>query len=133
MLPKAPKKTQKKQQDDPVKREETFEEGAEKADAVTRKMLLPALCMPDETTEQMVCSILFHFIYNKQKNRLMDQPPEASPKGQFIKPESFEQPKAVDDADADAANMMKDLEALIGDARKEVEKSEKERQSPRKR
>lgn len=45
----------------------------------------------------------------------------------FINPEQFENPEiaAVGDADADAANMMKDLEALLGDARKEAEESEK--------
>lgn len=57
MLPKVHKKS-KKSNAAPASKETTFEEQAEKADDVTRKKLLPALCLPDESAEDMV--INFH-------------------------------------------------------------------------
>lgn len=60
MLPKDTKKS-KKSKDDLSKKEENFEVGAERADNVARKMLVPALCMPDESREEIVSHLLsFH-------------------------------------------------------------------------
>lgn len=61
MLPKAPKKSKKSKKVEAAKSEETFEEGAERADNVARKMLVPALCMPDESIEEIV-SLLLSFL-----------------------------------------------------------------------
>ncbi|KAM7536920.1 hypothetical protein Aperf_G00000070277 [Anoplocephala perfoliata] len=117
MLPKAPRKP-KKSKEESVAKEETFEEGAEKADNVARKMLVPALCIPDESTEEL-------------NRRLLggEETPKSPP--EFLKPEEVVESKQSD-PDADAAEMMKDLEVLLGDCRREAENAQKEKQrSPR--
>ncbi|VDO05566.1 unnamed protein product [Rodentolepis nana] len=121
MLPKASKKS-KNSKVDSSKKEETFEEGAERADNVARKMLVPALCIPDESKEEI-------------NRRLLTDSDETMSTVEFLKPENANgEETKVNDADADAANMMKDLESLLVDCRKAAEtlQEEKER-SPRQR
>ncbi len=55
MLPKAPKKQKKVKKMGANDSEETFEEGAVRADVTLKKKLLPALCIRDESVEEQVC------------------------------------------------------------------------------
>ena len=59
MLPKPSRKVSKEPRNTEIQKAETFEEGAAKADTIARKMLVPALCIPDESAEQLVKFALF--------------------------------------------------------------------------
>ncbi|VDL60323.1 unnamed protein product [Hymenolepis diminuta] len=119
MLPKDTKRS-KKSKDDSSKKEENFEVGAERADNVARKMLVPALCMPDESREEI-------------NRRLLTDDEEVKSTVGFLNPgKADDDGTKSNDADADATNMMKDLEALLVDCRKEAETVQKEKErSPR--
>uniref|UniRef100_A0A5K3FG93 RNA helicase n=1 Tax=Mesocestoides corti TaxID=53468 RepID=A0A5K3FG93_MESCO len=116
MLPKTSARVAKEGTRKCDEKEETFEEGAEKADSITKKKLLPALCMPNESSEQM-------------SRRLLEDNSRPQLSEQFAGHEKVTETQN-DEADADAANMMRDLEALLGDARNEAEKHQKSKSHP---
>ncbi|KAH9282818.1 ATP-dependent RNA helicase DHX8 [Echinococcus granulosus] len=111
MLPNFLKKALKKPQDGLSKKGETFDADTIKADATTRKKLVPALCLPDESTEQM-------------NRRLRDDEGEADHSSEYSHSKEGGECK-VDSPDVDAANMMRNLEALLGDCRKEAESAQR--------
>ncbi|KAL5966846.1 ATP-dependent RNA helicase DHX8 [Taenia solium] len=111
MLPKFLTKVSKRPRDELSKEEETFDEDTVKADATARKKLVPALCLPDESTEQM-------------NRRLRDDEGEAGNSSKTLHSEEAGECK-TDGPDVDAANMMRDLEALLGDCRKEAETAQR--------
>ncbi|CDS42561.1 ATP dependent RNA helicase DHX8 [Echinococcus multilocularis] len=111
MLPNFLKKALEKPQDGLSKKGKTFDADTIKADTTTRKKLVPALCLPDESTEQM-------------NRRLRDDEGEADHSSEYSHSKEGGECK-VDSPDVDAANMMRNLEALLGDCRKEAESAQR--------